>query len=42
LGRQAKVVANDATVIVFKNTGHWLVEGRPQETAKALTEFLTK
>src|SRR3984957_2929995 len=40
LGQQAKLVATDATVIVLKDTGHWLMEERPKETADALMKFL--
>ncbi|MGA8430273.1 MAG: alpha/beta hydrolase [Candidatus Sulfotelmatobacter sp.] len=40
LGQQAKLVATDATVIVLKDTGHWVLEERPKETAEALQKFL--
>jgi pimeloyl-ACP methyl ester carboxylesterase len=40
LGQQAKVVATDATVIVLKNAGHWVMEEQPKETAEALENFL--
>jgi pimeloyl-ACP methyl ester carboxylesterase len=40
LGQQAKVVATDATVIVLKDTGHWVLEERPKETTEALQKFL--
>lgn len=40
LGQQAKLVATDATVIVLKDTGHWVLEERPKETAEALQNFL--
>jgi pimeloyl-ACP methyl ester carboxylesterase len=40
LGRQIKLVASDATAIVLKNTGHWLMEERPRETTEALRKFL--
>jgi pimeloyl-ACP methyl ester carboxylesterase len=40
LGRQMKLVASDVTVIVLKDTGHWLMEERPQETTEALRKFL--
>ena len=36
LGKQAKLVTTDATVVVLKNTGHWVLEERPQETTEAL------
>jgi pimeloyl-ACP methyl ester carboxylesterase len=40
LGEQVKLVATDATVIVLKNTGHWLLEENPKETSEALEKFL--
>jgi pimeloyl-ACP methyl ester carboxylesterase len=40
LGNQMKLVSNDATVIVLKNTGHWMMEENPKETMDALTKFL--
>jgi pimeloyl-ACP methyl ester carboxylesterase len=40
LGQQAKLVATDATVIVLKNTGHWVLEENRKETTDALQKFL--
>ena len=40
LGRQLHLVATDVTVIVLKDTGHWLMEERPRETREALLGFL--
>jgi len=40
LARQTKLVANDVTVIVLKDTGHWLMEERPSETIRALLKLL--
>jgi pimeloyl-ACP methyl ester carboxylesterase len=40
LGPQMKLVATNVQVIVFKDTGHWLMEERPKETMDALVEFL--
>jgi pimeloyl-ACP methyl ester carboxylesterase len=40
LGKQAKLVATDVTVIVLKNAGHWIMEEHPQETTEALKKFL--
>jgi len=40
LGNQMKLVSTDATVIVLKNTGHWLMEENPKETMDALVKFL--
>jgi pimeloyl-ACP methyl ester carboxylesterase len=40
LGQQAKLVATDATVVVLKNAGHWVLEEKPKETTEALLKFL--
>ena len=40
LGKQAKLVATDATLVVLKDTGHWVLEERPTETMDALLKFL--
>ncbi len=40
LGQQMKLVATNATEIVLKNTGHWVLEERPKETTDALMKFL--
>jgi pimeloyl-ACP methyl ester carboxylesterase len=40
LGQQMKLVATDATIVVLKNTGHWLMEENTQETTDALVKFL--
>jgi pimeloyl-ACP methyl ester carboxylesterase len=40
LGRQMKLVASNVTVIVLKDTGHWVLEERPEETIYALQTFL--
>jgi pimeloyl-ACP methyl ester carboxylesterase len=40
LGQQIKVVASDATVVVLKNTGHWVLEENPKGTTDALMNFL--
>jgi pimeloyl-ACP methyl ester carboxylesterase len=40
LGQQTKLVATDVTVVVLKDTGHWVLEERPQETTEALRKFL--
>jgi pimeloyl-ACP methyl ester carboxylesterase len=39
-GAQLKLVASDVTVVVLKDTGHWVLEERPQETTAALSQFL--
>lgn len=40
LGHQMKVVANDVTSVVLKNSGHWVMEEKPKETMDALLKFL--
>ena len=40
LGEQMKLVATNATMIVLKNTGHWVMEEKPKETTDALVNFL--
>ena len=40
LGAQARLVSDDATVVVLKNAGHWIMEEQPSETAAALLKFL--
>src|SRR5437660_5893278 len=40
LAQQMKLVATDATVVVLKDTGHWILEERPKETTDALVKFL--
>ena len=40
LGHQMKIVASDATMVVLKNTGHWVLEENPKETTDALMKFL--
>ncbi|HTP04007.1 MAG TPA: alpha/beta hydrolase [Nitrospirota bacterium] len=40
LGRQVKIIAADATIVVLKNTGHWVLEEDPKGTADALMNFL--
>jgi pimeloyl-ACP methyl ester carboxylesterase len=40
LGQQMKIVATNATMIVLKNTGHWVLEEQPKETTDALMKFL--
>ncbi|MBV9332476.1 MAG: alpha/beta hydrolase [Candidatus Eremiobacteraeota bacterium] len=42
LGAQAKLVASDVTVVVLKDTGHWLIEESPAETMAAITRFLER
>jgi pimeloyl-ACP methyl ester carboxylesterase len=40
LGKQMKLVATDATMIVLKNCGHWVLEEKQKETIDALLKFL--
>jgi pimeloyl-ACP methyl ester carboxylesterase len=40
LAHQMKLVASDVTFVVLKNTGHWVMEERPDETMAALVKFL--
>ena len=40
LAAQMKLVATDVTVVVLKDTGHWISEERPKETTDALMNFL--
>jgi pimeloyl-ACP methyl ester carboxylesterase len=42
LGEQAKLIASNPTVVVLKDTGHWLMEENPTTTMAALTEFLER
>ena len=39
LGAQVRTVAENVTVVVLRNTGHWLLEENPQQTIPALTQF---
>src|SRR5215470_6471046 len=36
LGKQVKLVASDATVVVLKDAGHWILEESPKATTDAL------
>src|ERR1700691_633702 len=40
LGQQMKLVATDATMVVLKDCGHWVLEEKPKETTEALMKFL--
>ncbi len=42
LGAQARLISDDVTVVVLKNTGHWLMEESPSETMAVLTKFLER
>jgi pimeloyl-ACP methyl ester carboxylesterase len=40
LAKQMYLVASNVTVVVLKDTGHWVLEERPKETTEALQKFL--
>jgi pimeloyl-ACP methyl ester carboxylesterase len=40
LAQQMKLVADDVTVVVLKDTGHWILEEQPKGTTDALVQFL--
>ena len=40
LGKQAQLVATNATSVVLRNTGHWVMEESPRETTDVLMRFL--
>ncbi len=40
LAAQMKLVATDVTVVVLKNTGHWILDENRKETTDALMKFL--
>jgi pimeloyl-ACP methyl ester carboxylesterase len=40
LAQQTKLVASDITVVVLKDTGHWVLKESPKETTDALLKFL--
>jgi pimeloyl-ACP methyl ester carboxylesterase len=40
LGEQMKLVATEATMVVLKGCGHWVMEEKPKETTAALIKFL--
>ena len=40
LAEQMKLVADNVTIVVLKDTGHWILEERPKETTEALVKFL--
>jgi pimeloyl-ACP methyl ester carboxylesterase len=40
LAAQMKLVATDVTVVIVKNSGHWILEEQPKQTTEALISFL--
>jgi len=42
LGAQARLISANVTVVILKNTGHWIMEEDPTGTMTALTNFLQR
>jgi pimeloyl-ACP methyl ester carboxylesterase len=40
LAAQMKLVATNVTVVIVKNSGHWILEEQPRQTIDALVRFL--
>lgn len=40
LAAQMKLVATNVTVVIVKNSGHWILEEQPKQTTDALLNFL--
>ena len=40
LAQQMKVTPRISTVVILRDTGHWVMEERPKETTDALMQFL--
>jgi pimeloyl-ACP methyl ester carboxylesterase len=40
LGAQMKLVADNVSAVIVKNSGHWILEEQPKRTAAALLNFL--
>jgi pimeloyl-ACP methyl ester carboxylesterase len=40
LGDQIKLIASDVTIVVLKDSGHWILEEKAEETISALVRFL--
>ncbi len=40
LAQQMKLVATNVTVVIVKNSGHWILEEQPKQTTDALLNFL--
>ena len=38
--QQVKLVASDVSIVVFKDTGHWVMEEHSRETTDALMKFI--
>ena len=42
LAAQMELVAKDVTVVIVKNSGHWILEEQPKQTTQALVTFLQR
>jgi pimeloyl-ACP methyl ester carboxylesterase len=42
LAAQMELVAKDVTVVIVKNSGHWILEEQPKQTTEALVSFLQR
>jgi pimeloyl-ACP methyl ester carboxylesterase len=40
LAAQTKLVAKNVTVVIVKNSGHWILEEQRKQTTEALVDFL--
>jgi pimeloyl-ACP methyl ester carboxylesterase len=40
LAAQMKLVGTRVTVVIVKNSGHWILEEQPKQTTDALVNFL--
>ena len=40
MAAQMKLVATDVTVVIVRNSGHWILEEQPKQTTDALVNFL--
>ena len=40
LGEQMKLVASNVTVVIVKDSGHWILEEQPKQTTDDLVNFL--
>src|SRR6266481_6083426 len=42
LGAQVKLISSNPTVVIIKDSGHWLMEEKPAETMAAVTQALAR
>jgi pimeloyl-ACP methyl ester carboxylesterase len=40
LAAQMKLVATDVTIVIVKNSGHWILEEQPKQTTEVLVSSL--